>query len=380
MNLANIEYQDKLRQYVLQMRPVFKPNALFSDETSNYVTPMEPDPGDIVTIRFRTWKDNVDKVYLVSNDRHLAMEYEKSEGDFDYFKIRLVMQEESIHYFFEIHAGKIRCFYNKIGVSRDRLDVYDFTIAPGFHTPEWAKGAVMYQIFVDRFSSGDTNNTVEDCEYYYIGDYTDLHPSIDAENDLLTINYGDSKNSSYRCFVIYKLSEAKKAPMTNVTITCTDGFQTDRPASTNPVSVVVRCHDLTTLTPVARPRFLKTGYGASGATYYDWQGYDVHKNRLYYTEGQSNYNLFGSFYSGSSFAYVTVFDFEGNIVEERTQVAVVSDKDKLTQIGVSVFGSLEAEGIKVCKDKLYLGYTARGITADNTKHYQNIFVFDPSSK
>ena len=380
MNLANIEYQDKLRQYVLQMRPMFKPNALFSDETANYVTPMEPDPGDIVTIRFRTWKDNVDKVYLVSNDRHLAMEYEKSEGDFDYFKIRLVMQEESVRYFFEIHAGKIRCFYNKIGVSRDRLDVYDFTIAPGFHTPEWAKGAVMYQIFVDRFSSGDTNNTVEDCEYYYIGDYTDLHPSIDAENDLLTINYGDSKNSSYRCFVIYKLSEAKKAPMTNVTITCTDGFQTDRPASTNPVSVVVRCHDLTTLTPVARPRFLKTGYSASGATYYDWQGYDVHKNRLYYTEGQSNYNLFGSFYSGSSFAYVTVFDFEGNIVEERTQVAVVSDKDKLTQIGVSVFGTLEAEGIKVCKDKLYLGYTARGITADNTKHYQNIFVFDPSSK
>ena len=63
MNLANIEYQDKLRQYVLQMRPVFKPNALFSDETANYVTPMETDPGDIVTIRFRTWKDNVDKCY-----------------------------------------------------------------------------------------------------------------------------------------------------------------------------------------------------------------------------------------------------------------------------------------------------------------------------
>ena len=69
MNLANIEYQDKLRQYVLQMRPMFKPNALFSDETANYVTPMEPDPGDIVTIRFRTWKDNVDKVscMIVSN-------------------------------------------------------------------------------------------------------------------------------------------------------------------------------------------------------------------------------------------------------------------------------------------------------------------------
>ena len=61
-------------------------------------------------------------------------------------------------------------------------------------------------------------------------------------------------------------------------------------------------------------------------------------------------------------------------------MAVVSDKDKLTEIGVSVFGTLEAEGIKVYKNKLYLGYTARGIAADNTNHYQNIFVFDPSSK
>lgn len=245
-----------------------------------------------------------------------------------------------------------------------------------------AKGQYWNEKLVGRvkYVKGATVKTSECNEYYYIGDYTDLHPSIDADNDLLTINYGDSRNSSYRCFVIYKLSEAKKAPMTNVTITCTDGFQTDKPASTNQISVVVRCRDLTTLTPVAQPRFLKTGYGASGATYYDWQGYDVHKNRLYYTEGQSNYNLTGSFYSGSSYAYVTVFDFDGNIVEERTQVAVVSDKDKLTEIGVSVFGALEAEGIKVYKGKLYLGYTARGITAENTKHYQNIFVFDPSSK
>ena len=56
MNLANIEYQDKLRRYVLQMRPVFKPNALFSDETANYVTPMEPDPGDILRYVFEPGK------------------------------------------------------------------------------------------------------------------------------------------------------------------------------------------------------------------------------------------------------------------------------------------------------------------------------------
>lgn len=44
-----------------------------------------------------------------------------------------------------------------------------------------------------KYVKGATVKTNECNDYYYIGDYTDLHPSIDAENDLLTINYGDSK-------------------------------------------------------------------------------------------------------------------------------------------------------------------------------------------
>ena len=39
MNPASIEYLQKAQKYVMQMRPVFQPNALFSDETSNYVRP-----------------------------------------------------------------------------------------------------------------------------------------------------------------------------------------------------------------------------------------------------------------------------------------------------------------------------------------------------
>ena len=59
---------------------------------------------------------------------------------------------------------------------------------------------------------------------------------------------------------------------------------------------------------------------------------------------------------------------------------MVSDPEKLKRFGISVFASLEAEGIKVWRDKLYLGYTARGITAENTNHYQHIFVYKPASK
>ena len=44
-----------------------------------------------------------------------------------------------------------------------------FVITPGFHVPEWAKGTLMYQIFVDRFNNGDPTNDVLGDEYVYIG-------------------------------------------------------------------------------------------------------------------------------------------------------------------------------------------------------------------
>lgn len=232
-----------------------------------------------------------------------------------------------------------------------------------------------------RYAEGRTVKANECDEYYYIGRYTDLHPSIDAENDLLTINYNDPARPTYRCFVIYRLSEAKEAPIRNILIGCTDGFESDEPTSIRPTNVWVACRDLTALTPVARPKFLKSGYGAEGERYYDWQGYEVYKDRLYYADGQSNYSISGAdkSFEGLSHAFLTVFDFAGNVVEERTEVAIVSDREALLSLGISCLGYLEAEGLKVHDGKLYLGYTVRGAemgNPDNKQHYQDIFRFD----
>lgn len=155
---------------MMTMQPVFQPHALFSDETANYVEPMEPMPGETVTIRFRTGLNNVDRVFLISGSRKLLMDYEKTVDRFDYYTVKVEMTEEIFRYYFEVCAGKISCFYNKRGVSRDLQEYYSFAIAPGFKTPDWAKGAVMYQIYTDRFYNGDSTNDVEDREYYYIGD------------------------------------------------------------------------------------------------------------------------------------------------------------------------------------------------------------------
>ena len=156
--------------YILGMRPVFTASALFSDETENFVTPMEPEPGDTVTIRFRSKRDNVDAVYLQLEDQELLMEFDREDGYFDYYKIEVPVGIKRIRYCFKILVGRLVCYYDKRGTAREIRDEYRFMLVPGFHTPDWAKGAVMYQIFVDRFFNGDPANDVCDREYFYIGD------------------------------------------------------------------------------------------------------------------------------------------------------------------------------------------------------------------
>ncbi|MCR4653943.1 MAG: glycoside hydrolase family 13 protein [Eubacterium sp.] len=165
-----VELERKLN-YTLRMRPLLKKNALYSDETEMFRTPMEAEPGDTVTIRFRTAKNNVDEVYLCHARTKCRMELEESREGFDYYSVKVVVGTTRFSYVFEVHLGSTVCCYNKLGVSRELNMNYPFRILPGFSTPEWAKGAVMYQIFPDRFRNGDTANDVMSDEYSYIGDH-----------------------------------------------------------------------------------------------------------------------------------------------------------------------------------------------------------------
>ena len=163
--------QKKRRQeYILQMMPVFSKDALFSDSTENYQSPMEPEPGQRVTIRFRTLRNNVDEVYLVVQGFRIPMHVEERDGGFDYYEAEVTAGKETMGYFFEIVAGQIRCYYYRNGVFPEQQEEHLFNIVPGFSTPEWAKGAVMYQIYVDRFFNGDPANDVLTGEYFYIGE------------------------------------------------------------------------------------------------------------------------------------------------------------------------------------------------------------------
>ena len=143
--------------------------ALFCDGTQDYVIPAEPKENEKIKIRFRAAHNDVDEVHILSGDTSHSMWKTVSGDEFDFYEIEWQLGDAPLSYLFEVKSGDQLCYFSRGGVSNQREDYYAFTVVPGFSTPEWAKGAVMYQIFVDRFYNGDPTNDVEDGEYIYIG-------------------------------------------------------------------------------------------------------------------------------------------------------------------------------------------------------------------
>ena len=143
--------------------------ALFCSATEDYRTPPEPDEDQDVLLRFRTGKNNAQHVYYVEDGAEVEIGKADSDELFDYYEYEITVGSDCVLYHFKVVNGQDSCIYNRLGVTDDDRSCFDFAIIPGFHTPDWAKGAVMYQIFVDRFCNGDESNDVQTCEYVYIG-------------------------------------------------------------------------------------------------------------------------------------------------------------------------------------------------------------------
>lgn len=144
--------------------------ALFCDGTENYVIPSEPMPEETVEFLFRTAADDADSVELYLDGAFYEMEKSDTVHNFDYYRIYRKTGTEMMKYCFRIRKGEEVVYYNQYGSCDSIVDIYAFRICPGFTTPQWAKGAVMYQIFTDRFCNGDPSNSVVDNEYYYINE------------------------------------------------------------------------------------------------------------------------------------------------------------------------------------------------------------------
>ena len=175
-------------------------NSVFSDETEQFRSPSEPDPGDTVSIRIRINKGIAKRVMLLITKPEMALLMHRIDTDvfFDLYQAEIVCLDNKVCYSFIIETEECNIAYEKTGarvLAKDERpdEKYSFSFTPGFHVPAWAKGAVEYQIMTDRFRNGNLSNDVVDNEYYYVLGHS-RHKFWDApvdETDIRNFYGGD---------------------------------------------------------------------------------------------------------------------------------------------------------------------------------------------
>ena len=159
--------------------------AFFSDETELFRTPAEPEPGQPVVVCMRVEKGLDARICLQTSGAaaFVAMRKARTDDLFDWFEVEITCPDAPMAYRFLIDCQGSQIVYRRtgasflhesagleiMGFSADDDYQRDFRILPGFHTPQWARGALQYQIFPDRFANGDSFNDVRDAEYAYDG-------------------------------------------------------------------------------------------------------------------------------------------------------------------------------------------------------------------
>ena len=124
-------------------------------------------------IKLRTKKDDVTSVYLAFCDKYLnkrgdeegtiyQSQMHKSFSDelFDYYEIILDSTALCVRYFFILKDDKEVTYYGNYHFFSEPISdldyMFDFSTAVKddelFIVPSWAKGSIVYQIFVDRFA------------------------------------------------------------------------------------------------------------------------------------------------------------------------------------------------------------------------------------
>lgn len=173
IELGQLSDGDLFHLYATRIKPILDEDGLFADGTPFYCTYVATKQGDYQAhLRFRARSGQVQLINVHSQEQVYPMYREMTKDQFDYYKVVIPSCQDGQTYYFQIVGAGKTLYYNKRGVITGLEPYYDFVFVPTFVTPLWAKGAVFYQIFTDRFCNGNPDNDVLDREYVYINEPT----------------------------------------------------------------------------------------------------------------------------------------------------------------------------------------------------------------
>ena len=143
--------------------------GIFSDETIEYVSMQSLKNRQNIRIQIRIFKDDKPDILVDHRDgSEVVMSKLRSSEHFDFYYADLE-DRDYLKYYFKIIDSKNTLFFTRFGITDYLKEDALFEYNKNFNLPDWAKGALMYQIFIDRFNRGDETNDVVDDEYIYIG-------------------------------------------------------------------------------------------------------------------------------------------------------------------------------------------------------------------
>lgn len=200
--------------------------------------------------------------------------------------------------------------------------------------------------------------------------HMDLQVSVDFDYRRLLVGTRVS-GKAFRYFWVYDLDQALNLPLKDVTLSVRMGTAsniTNDDATT--ASRTFKARDLADLTPLGYFE-IPRGSVEAGQTYsYSHQGHEVHGDYVWFYEGNAVAD--GSNYK--SYAYVTVYDYQGKVVVKRTALKAIEDNNAMSSFGLTKVGYAEGESMKVKDGKLYLGLACHD--GSGTYRYSDILVFN----
>lgn len=106
-------------------------------------------------------------IFQYENGAHaqdFPFEFKMKRGAYEIYQCRFTIPYAGLYFYYfyiETRTGSFRLFKQGDDTNMEAGDRWQLSCIPDdFHTPDWAKGAVIYQVFPDRFfASGKTNLT-----------------------------------------------------------------------------------------------------------------------------------------------------------------------------------------------------------------------------
>ncbi len=260
---------------------------------------------------------------------------------------------------------------SNIAIEEENSEIYVWVNSNGTKNTSTLEYDASRSVSRIKYESGKVYEDGHAGETYFLNNgLYNTHPALDVENDVLAIS---ATESGTRYFFFYRLSEAKKLALEDFTFDVIVGGE-ETGVDQQTITRNVRGYDLSRLKPLSTFFIEKGSNKMTDINSYSFQGFDVHGKYVFFYEGDGNEN---NIINGPSGAYVTVFSLTGKILCHRTPVEAIANLDDLHDEGITKTGYMEAEGIKIINNKVYIAFASRGYVATSDDNRRaNIFRYD----